>query len=75
MGAFQYLHQALGLNDESLKSLISGTSHHSWQFKKFARSLVDELLKDTDYEVRLQKIAKELKGEDLRYINTKLNKK
>lgn len=74
IGAFRYLHQTLGLNTESLKNLIQATVHHSWQFKKFARNLVEELLKDADYEVRLQEIAKELKGEELRYINTKLNK-
>ncbi|KAG1648255.1 hypothetical protein GQR58_029987 [Nymphon striatum] len=65
MGAFQYLHQAVGLNNASLKSLIKATTHHSWQFKKFARNLVDELLKDADYEVRLQEIAKELNEEEL----------
>lgn len=74
IGAFRYLHQTLGLNTESLRNLIQATVHHSWQFKKFARNLVEELLKDADYEVRLQEIAKELKGEELRYINTKLNK-
>ncbi len=74
MGAFQYLNQALGLDSESLRNLVDATNHHSWQFKKFARNLVDELLKDADYEVRLQEIAKELKGEELRYMNTKLNK-
>ena len=74
MGAFQYLHQAVGLNNASLKSLIKATTHHSWQFKKFARNLVDELLKDADYEVRLQEIAKELNEEEVRYINTKLDK-
>jgi len=74
MGAFQYLHQAVGMNDESLKSLINAATHHSWQFKKFARNLVVELLKDSDYKTRFLAIAKELKGEELRYINTKLNK-
>lgn len=74
MGAFQYLHQALGSNDESLKNLINATTHHSWQFKKFARNLVDELVKDPDYKTRFLAIAKKLKGEELRYINTKLNK-
>lgn len=74
MGAFQYLHQAVGLNNASLKSLIKATTHHSWQFKKFARNLVDELLKDADYEVRLQEKAKELNEEEVRYINTKLDK-
>lgn len=72
MGAFQYLHQAIGLNEESLKNLLKATAHHSWQFKKFARNLVDELVKDTDYKTRFLALAKELKDDDLRYLNTKL---
>lgn len=75
MGAFQYLHQAIGLNDESLKNLIKATTHHSWQFKKFARNLVDELLNDADYKTRFLAMTKKLNGAELRYLNTKLNKK
>lgn len=75
MGAFQYLHQAVGLNDESLKNLIKATTHHSWQFKKFARNLVDELLNDADYKTRFLAMTKKLNGAELRYLNTKLNKK
>ncbi len=75
MGAFQYLHQAVGLNDKSLKSLLKATAHHSWQFRKFARNLIDELVKDTDYQIRFLALAKELKEDDLRYLNTKLNLK
>ena len=72
MGAFQYLHQAVGLNEESLKNLLKATAHHSWQFKKFARNLVDELVTDTDDKTRFLALAKELKDDDLRYLNTKL---
>ena len=72
MGAFQYLNQAIGLNDDSLKSLVSACTHHSWQFKKFARNLMNDLLKDEEYKQRLIAIKKELKDEELRYMNTKL---
>ena len=74
MGAFQYLNQTLGLNNDSLRNLIQAAVHHSWQFKKFARNLIEELLKDEDYKVRLQKITEELNGEELRYMNTKFKK-
>ena len=72
MGAFQYLNEALGLNDTGLSNLFEGTSHHSWQFRKYARNLLDELLKDPDYKNRISALAKELKGEEFRYIKTKL---
>lgn len=74
IGAFGYLMEAIGFNDEALLSLIQACGHHSWQFKKYARNLLDELLKDADYVSRIQELAQELKGEDLRYIQTKLKK-
>jgi aminopeptidase N len=73
-GAFFYLKEAFGLDDTSLSNLIKATNHHSWQFKKFARNLVEELLKDADYEVRLQEVAKQLTEEEVRYIHTKFKK-
>lgn len=72
MSAFQYLNQALGLTDDSLKNLINACIHHSWQFKKYARNLITELLKDTDYRIRIEKIALDLKGSELAFIKTKL---
>lgn len=73
MSAFQYLNQALGLTDESLENLINACVHHSWQFKKYARNLMVELLKDADYKIRIEKLAIELKGPELEYIKTKLD--
>ncbi|EAR01487.1 M1 family metallopeptidase [Maribacter sp. HTCC2170] len=72
MGAFQYLFEALGLNHTGLKNLFEATTHHSWQFKKYARSLLDELLKDSDYLVQIRKISKELNEVELRYLRTKI---
>lgn len=70
--AFQYLEQAFPFPDASLKDLIRATVHPSWQFRKFARSLLDELLQKVEYRTRLEKITKQLKVSDLRYINQKL---
>jgi aminopeptidase N len=72
IGAFQYLRE-IGFNDQSLKNLINAAIHHSWQFKKFARNLIDELLKDADYKNRINELSEELKDAELRYIKTKLN--
>ncbi len=73
-GAFFYLKEAFGLNDESLTSLVKATEHHAWQFKKFARDLLKELLKDSDYKTRLEKLSKQLNSEESRYLKTQLNK-
>ncbi len=72
MGAFQYLNETIGLTDVVLKSLIEASTHHSWQFKKYARNLLDGLLKDADYKKRLETITKGLKGGSLHYMNSKL---
>ncbi|WP_273566989.1 M1 family metallopeptidase [Maribacter halichondriae] len=71
MGAFQFVSE-IGFTDESLKNLMNAAGHHSWQFKKYARNLLEKLLQDTDYKKRIQGLAKELKDDELRYINTKL---
>mgnify|MGYP003868705253 CR=1 FL=1 len=73
LGAFQYLNE-IGFTNESLHNLIDATVHHSWQFKKYARNLMDKLLEDPDYKIRISEISKELKDEELRYMNTKLGK-
>ncbi|MFK7814015.1 MAG: M1 family metallopeptidase [Maribacter sp.] len=74
-GAFFYLKEAFGLDDNSLTSLIKATNHHAWQFKKFARNLVEELIKDEDYKSRFEALMSELNEEEMRYLKSKLNNK
>jgi aminopeptidase N len=70
--AFQYIEEAIGFTDRNLLDLINATVHHSWQFKKFARDMVDRLLMDANYKIRITTLKKELNEEELRYITTKL---
>ncbi len=70
--AFQYLNEIGALNEGSLTQLLKATNHHSWQFRNFARRLLDELWKNEGLKMQLQELAKELKEDDLRYLNTKL---
>lgn len=71
-GAFFYLKEAFGLNDRSLTNLVKATNHHAWQFRKFARNLLVELLNDSDYTARLRKLAPKLNPEESRYLMSKL---
>ncbi|AYN68181.1 M1 family peptidase [Euzebyella marina] len=71
MGAFQYLAE-IGLSDDALVNLIDATEHHSWQFKKYARNLTDELLQQKEYQKRIATVFKKLNQNDFRYINSKL---
>ncbi|MUH37159.1 M1 family peptidase [Zobellia amurskyensis] len=72
LSAFQYLRE-IGFTDEGLLNLIYATDHHSWQFKKFSRNLIDQLFEDVAYKARILKLIEKLNAEESRYINTKLN--
>lgn len=69
-GTFYFLKEAFGFSDQNLKDLIQATNHHSWQFRKFARSLLEGLLEDETYKKRIQSLKEELNAEDLRYLNS-----
>jgi aminopeptidase N len=70
--AFSLLFEVFPLTDQNLLDLMNASVHHSWQFRKFARNMTDSLLKDYQQRERLLKLSKELKGEELRYIESKL---
>ncbi|MGY8915913.1 MAG: M1 family metallopeptidase, partial [Flavobacteriales bacterium] len=70
-GAFQYLSDTVGLSDQNLLDLVNACLHHSWQFKKFARNLLDQLLESDIYKKRFNVLKEKLNTEELRYINSK----
>ncbi|MEJ1221771.1 M1 family aminopeptidase [Sediminicola sp. 1XM1-17] len=69
--AFQYLADTVGLSDQNLMDLLNACFHHSWQFKKFARDLLDQLIARDDYKKRINGLKGKLNQEQLRYINNK----
>jgi aminopeptidase N len=71
-GAFFYLKEAFGFTDRNLLDLIQATNHHAWQFRKYTRNLLDGLLKDDDYLIRIKKLSEGLNPEEIRYLNSKL---
>ncbi|MCM4168292.1 aminopeptidase [Arenibacter sp. H213] len=70
--AFGMLQEVIGLSDKNLLDLIEATQHHSWQFKQYSRSLVDQLIKEHSIRDRMENLKVKLKGEELRYMNNKL---
>ncbi|MEB8345302.1 M1 family metallopeptidase [Flavobacteriaceae bacterium KMM 6898] len=70
-GAFQYLSDTVGLSDQNLLDLANACMHHSWQFKKFGRDLLDQLLQNDIYKKRISGLKEKLNTEELRYINSK----
>ncbi len=71
--AFQYLTNIKAMNASVYRQLIKATNHHSWQFRNFARRLLDEKLEDDTSKMEILNVARELKRDDLRYLKTKLN--
>ncbi|MDT7830728.1 M1 family metallopeptidase [Pricia sp. S334] len=69
-GAFFYLKEVFGFTDQNLKDLLQATDHHAWQFRNFARRLLDELIQDPEYKKRVEILSMELKEEDLRYLDS-----
>jgi aminopeptidase N len=73
--AFSLISEVFPLTDQNLKDLVNASVHHSWQFRNFARNQIERLLKDDKQKARIHELSKELKGKELRYIQSKLNVK
>lgn len=67
--AFQYLRDIFGFNDQNLKDLLQACTHPSWQFRSFARKLLEQLIKKGDIKERLMKIAPTLDDPEKKYLN------
>lgn len=70
---FQYLEEVIGFSDTNLLDLINATQHHSWQFRKFSRALLDKLLLKQEFKDRIARLKVKLNEPELRYISNKLN--
>ena len=70
--AFGIISEIFEFQDQNLLDLLNASVHHSWQFRKYARDLLDTLLKDDEQRKRINGLLKELNEEELRYIRTKL---
>ncbi|MCW5515382.1 M1 family metallopeptidase [Muriicola sp. Z0-33] len=73
--AFTLISEVFAMSDDNLKDLVNASVHHAWQFRKYARTLLDKTLTNEKQKQRLEKLSGELKGEELRYIRSKLQLK
>jgi len=71
-GAFGLIGEVFKFSDQNILDLINATLHHSWQFRKFAQTLLDGLLEDDHQRIKIIELSKGLKENELRYINIKL---
>ncbi len=69
---FQYLSSIGGYNDETLKNLVEACGHHVWHFKKSARDILKEFLKNEDGLARVKAIYPLLNQQEKQYLDKTL---
>ncbi|MGB5238203.1 MAG: M1 family peptidase, partial [Flavobacteriaceae bacterium] len=73
--AFTIITEVFELPDQNLKDLVNASVHDVWQFRSFARQLLNDLLKDEKQKVRLRELAVELNEEEKRFLTKQLDVK
>ncbi|WP_108425658.1 M1 family metallopeptidase [Flagellimonas amoyensis] len=69
---FQYLTTIGGYTDETLKNLVEACGHHVWHFKKSARDILKEFLKNKDGLARVKAIYPLLNQQEKQYLDKTL---
>ncbi len=67
--AFSLIGEVLSFSDQNLKDLVNAAVHPTWQFRNYARRVLDGLVKNEVQRMRLALLVKELKREELEYLN------
>ncbi|ETN95596.1 M1 family metallopeptidase [Zhouia amylolytica] len=70
--AFIMLNELQAFTDQNLKDLVNACLHHSWQFAKFSKSLLTDLLNDLTYKIRFESIISELNTKEQTFLKSKL---
>ena len=73
--AFSLITEVFQLSEQNLKDLVNASVHPVWQFRSFARNLLDSLIKDEKQSARLTALTEELNGEEQRYLLKQLELK
>jgi len=70
---FTMLHEVGALGPENLRDLMHATEHHSWQFKKFARHLLEALLEEQPNPEAWKELAEPFPRDHYRYLHEKID--
>jgi aminopeptidase N len=65
----------MGKNPDVLKNLVNATTHYKWQFSKFGRDKIRELLRQEDYRSIFQSLLPELKENEKAQLQKLLDEK
>lgn len=70
--AFSYLYQIAAFNENSLKSLIKGTTHFNYHFRDYCRELLSELLSNSEYRDKIIAISENMGEDETRFLKSKI---
>jgi aminopeptidase N len=70
--AFSLIGEVFPYTDQNLKDLINAGVHPVWQFRQFAREVLDRLLNDKEQKQRLTLLLDELDSEEYQYLSLNL---
>jgi len=70
--AFRLIGEVFPYTDQNLMDLINAAVHPVWQFRQFARGIVDRLLKDNEQKQRFTLLLDELSGAEYQYLSLKI---
>lgn len=71
--AFEFINELNMYTSEALKNLVNASMHHNWRFKKYARKLLDEVLKNSVYKKQLEGVLIQLPKKEKDFLHAKLS--
>ncbi|PRX43334.1 M1 family metallopeptidase [Salegentibacter salegens] len=71
--AFGYLYQINSFTNQNLLDLMHGTQHPTYRFRNYSRQLLNELLKNEEYQQKFLALKDSLSEKEQDYLQTKLN--
>ena len=73
--AFSLIGEVFSYPRKNLRDLVNASVHPSWQFREFARQLLDEELKKEGQKQVLSQLLLELEGKEYEYLSKKIQGK
>ncbi|GHC62725.1 aminopeptidase [Ulvibacter litoralis] len=70
--AFGYIQELRLWDEATLHTLVNAATHHSWRFRKFARSVFDSVVENETYQSLILKQIDSFSEKEKNYIQTKL---
>jgi len=71
--ALEYCNELQIYTDEVLKNLVNASLHPNWRFKKFARSILDALLENSEYKEQFKMFLPEVSEKEKEFLQAKLS--